>query len=153
MRKTLILAALLAVTAATLVTAAGARPAASSERVRIERNGGSFVLAPTSPGAIGRDKGEFTACCWSTRHTVVAGQRLEVTDPHLTLTGANGTLKLHSRIEWVNVPGGWGVFTGTWKVVSGTGAYAGVSGHGSVEGVQTAGDYVRSQLFGFLTTK
>jgi hypothetical protein len=153
MRKTLILAALLAVTAATLVTVADARPAASSERVRIERNGGSFVLAPASQGAIGRDTGKFTACCWNTRHTVVAGQRLEVNDPHLTLTGANGTLNLRNRIEWVNVPGGWGVFTGTWKVVGGTGAYAGVSGHGRVEGVQTAGGYARSQLFGFLTTK
>jgi len=151
MRKALILVAVLAVTAATLVTAAAARTAASSERVLIERSGGSFVLMPTSTGAIGRDTGTFSACCWSTRHAVVAGQRLEVNDPHLTLTGANGTLNLRNRIEWVDVPDGWGIFTGTWKVVGGTGAYAGVSGHGRVEGVSTAGGYTRANLFGFLT--
>ena len=35
---------------------------------------------------------------------------------------------VRNRIEWVDLPDGWAVFTGTWKVIRGTGAYAGLSG-------------------------
>lgn len=151
MRKTLTALAILATAAAVLATVAAARPLAAKQRVSIEHKGNTFVLTPSSSGTIRRDKGAFAACCWSTRHVVLAGKRLAVNDPRLTLTGAVGTLKLRSRIEWVDVPGGLGIFTGTWRVVGGTGVYAGFSGKGRVAGVQTAGGYARSQFFGFLT--
>jgi hypothetical protein len=153
MRKTLTTAAVLVAIAAALATVAAARPASKAERVSIMHKGGSFVLTPRSSGAIQADKGTLSACCWTARHVVVAGERLEVDDPSLTLTGAHGTLKLHNRIEWVNVPGGLGIFTGTWKVVGGTGGYAGLSGGGRIAGVQTAGGYARAQFFGLLMPK
>lgn len=152
MRKILTVAAVLA-TGAMLATVAAARPVSAKQRVSIEQRGSSFVLTPNSSGAIKPDRGPFAACCWTSRHIVVAGERLEINDPHLTLTGANGTVKLHNRIEWINVPGGLGVFTGTWKIVGGTGVYAGLSGGGRVVGVQTGEGYARAQLFGFLGPK
>ncbi len=149
MRKTLTIAVVLAI-AAVLATVALARPAAAKEHVIFNLTTNSFVLTPSSSTAIQPDRGAFAACCWTTRHVVLAGERLELNDPHITLTGAHGTLNLRNRIEWVSVPGGWGIFTGTWKVVGGTGAYAGLSGGGRVAGVQTATGKSRAQFFGFL---
>jgi hypothetical protein len=150
MRKTLIAAAALAV-AAMLVTVAAARPVSATQRVIITHTGNSFVLTPMSSGAIQGDSGTFASCCWTTRHVVRAGLQLDVNNPLLTLTGKNGTLKLRNRIVWVDVPGGWSIFTGTWKVIGGTGAYAGLSGHGSVAAAQSPGGFDRVQFFGFLT--
>ena len=50
-----------------------------------------------------------------------------------TLTGKRGTLTIQERSEWVdpgNVESGCHIAFGTWKVVRGTGQYAGVSGGG-----------------------
>ena len=149
MRKTLIAAATLTA-AAILVTVAAARPVSTTQRVSIMQKNNSFVLKPTSPGAIQADTGTFSACCWTTRHVVRSGQRLDVNNPLLTLTGKSGTLKLRNHIVWVDLPDRWSIFTGTWKVVGGTGAYAGLSGHGSVAAAETPGGYDRAQFFGFL---
>jgi len=151
MRKALTTAAVLAAVAATLTTVAAARTGSATQHVEITEKGDSYVLTPSAGGVEG-DKGAMTACCWTRRFVVVAGRRVEVDDPQLTLTGANGTLKFRNRIEWVDVPGNLGIFTGTWKVVGGTGAYKGLSGHGRVVGVQTAGGYDRAHFFGFLTS-
>jgi hypothetical protein len=150
MRKTLIAAASLTA-AAILVTVAAARPVSTTQRVSIMQKNNSFVLKPTSEGAIQGDTGTFSACCWTSRHVVRAGQRLDVNNPLLTVTGKNGTLKLRNHIVWVDLPDRWSIFTGTWKVVGGTGAYAGLSGHGSVAAAETPGGYDRAQFFGFLT--
>lgn len=152
MRRAMTALVVLVAATTTLASVASARPAAANQRVSIDQKGGSFVLTAASSGAIKDDKGALTACCWTSRHVTVAGQRLEVDNPRLTLTGANGTLNFRNRIEWVDVPGGLGILNGTWKVVGGTGAYAGMSGHGRVEGVQTKGGYGRVHFFGFLTS-
>ncbi len=151
MRKGMTAVAVLAA-AALLTTVASARSVSAKQRVTFMNKAGSFVLTPLSSGAIKTDKGALDACCWTTRHVVVAGQRLDVNDPHLTLTGRNGTLKLRNRIAWVDLPDGWAIFTGTWKVVGGTGAYAGVSGEGVVRGVSTANGGGKSTFLGFLTS-
>jgi hypothetical protein len=151
MRKTLIAAVALAA-AAVLVTVAAARPVSMKERVSITHTGNSFTLTPMSSGAIQGDSGAFEACCWSNLHVVRAGQRLDLNNPLLTLTGKNGTLKLRNRIVWVDLPGGWSIFTGTWKVVGGTGAYAGLAGHGSVAAaVPASGGDGRVHFWGFLS--
>jgi hypothetical protein len=152
MRKTMTVAVLLAATLAILAAVAYARPASAKQRVSIAQQRESFVLTPTSAGAIGSDKGAFAACCWSTRHVVVAGQRLELNNPLLTFTGRNGTFKFRNRIVWVEVPGKWSTFSGTWKVVGGTGAYAGLSGNGHVVGVVSPSGHDRVHFFGFLTS-
>jgi hypothetical protein len=151
MRKTLTIVAALALMLALLATVAAARPDAAKQRVRIMEKQNSFVLKPASSGAIQGDLGAFAACCWSTRHVVRSGQRLTLNNPLLTLSGKNGTLKLRNHIVWVDLPDGWSIFTGTWKVVGGTGAYAGVSGHGSVADAVAPSGYDRAQFFGFLS--
>ena len=79
-------------------------------------------------------------------------QRLDLNNPLLTFTGKNGTLKFGNRIVWVDLPDKWLLFTGTWTVVGGTGAYAGLSGSGQVDGAVTANGHDRVQFFGFLTS-
>jgi len=68
----------------------------------------------------------------------------------MTLTDKHGTLVARNRIEWVDLPDGWAVFTGTWKVLRGTGAYAGVSGGGRGAGTAPAQGIGKSQFEGFL---
>ena len=67
------------------------------------------------------------------------GLSIEINDPRLTLTGKQGTLVLRNRIGWIDIPDGWAVFTGTWKIViRGTGVYAELSGGGRGGGVHAA---------------
>jgi hypothetical protein len=153
--KFLALGVLLAAVAV-VAAAAAAAPASGKQRIQIESKGSnteSFLLVPRTTGSIQPDKGEITYCCWTTRHVVSAGETLDVNDPHVTLTGANGTLRLRNRITWVALPQGWLIFTGNWKVVGGTGAYAGLTGRGRVVGAQNPSGYDRTQYFGFLTSK
>ena len=58
---------------------------------------------------------------------------------------------VRNRIEFVDLPDGWAVFTGTWKVIRGTGAYAGLSGGGRGAGVMLPNGNMKSQFEGFLS--
>ena len=161
MRKILIAAvALVAMGAAFAAVAAGGTHSVAQQRVRIEVSGTgpfAFVLTPRSKGKIQRDTGQLDFCCWSSWNVTRAGASLEVTNPLLTLTGAQGTLKIRQRIEWVDLPDGYSMWTGTWKVVGGTGAYAALSGHGFDAGVWEPENKpdrdIRIRLFGFLGPK
>jgi hypothetical protein len=64
-----------------------------------------------------------------------------------------GTLVVRSRIGFVDIPDGWAVFTGTWKVIRGTGDYAGLSGGGRRAGVQLPNGTVNSRFEGFLNPR
>jgi hypothetical protein len=154
MRKTLTAAAVLIVLAVATPIASGTAPAA--QHIRIEASGANsetFVLTPMTAGRIRADTGTLISCCWSTSHVVRAGERLDVNDPQLTFKGAHGTLRFRNRIEWVDLPDGWSVFTGTWKAVGGSGAYASLSGSGRVTGVSTANGFTRVRLFGSFNAK
>lgn len=156
MRKTLMAAVALAALAAVLVTVAAGGTDSSKQRVRIDvkgLDGNTFVLRPMSHGRVQPDKGTSGFCCWRSWSVTRAGAKLEVTNPSVTLTGKHGTLTMRERIEWVGLPGDWSVQSGTWKVVDGTGAYAGLSGHGRVTSVWTHDQYLRVRFFGFLEQK
>jgi hypothetical protein len=147
--------ALVATAAAFAAVAAGGRHSAA-QRVRIEVTGSdpfTFVLKPMSKGRIKHDTGPMTFCCWRSWNVTRAGARLGVTNPRMTLAGPQGTLKIRERIEWVGIPDDWAVQTGTWKVVGGTGTYAGLSGSGRVASVTTPDGSVRARLFGSLGSK
>src|SRR4029077_6295725 len=101
-------------------------------------------------GAIKRDNGVMSACCWSRRFVKRDGEAIEINDPQLTFTGDHGTFVFRNRIEWGDLPDGWAVFTGTWKFVRGTGAYAGLSGSGHVAGVSVSDTNSKARLEGFL---
>jgi hypothetical protein len=157
MRRKLTTIAVLAITAVTLAAVAAAGPVAAKQQVAIQLTTGGtdepFVLAPLTAGAIKRDTGVATFCCWSSRKITRDGQAIDINNPQLTLTGKRGTLVLRNRIGWVDIPDGWSVFTGTWRVVRGTGAYAGLSGGGRGAGAQLANSSGKSEFDGFLSSK
>jgi hypothetical protein len=142
--------AVLVATASTLAATAAAGPLAK-QRVQLQlTEAGSFVLAPMSSGALQRDTGIASSCCWSRQSITRDGIANEIDDPQVTLRGKRGTLVLRNRIEFFDIPGGDAVFTGTWKVVRGTGAYAGIAGGGHGGGLQRASGDAKAMFDGFL---
>ena len=140
------------VAAAGITAAADAGPTATRQRIAIVHNGSSFVITPLTAGSVQRDTGIASFCCWSDRHVMRDGQAVEINDPLMTLTGKLGTLEARNRIGWVDVSNGWSLFTGTWKVVRGTGQYAGLAGGGRGAGIQSTGAE-KARFEGFLVTK
>jgi hypothetical protein len=157
MRGKLMRIALFGATAVVLAALAIAGPAtakgrATKQQVEIQKNSdGSFALMPLTPGSIKRDTGSSAFCCWTEKHVTLDGQMIDINDPQMTLKGTRGTLVVRNRIGFVDVPDGWAVFTGTWKIVRGTGDYAGVSGGGRGGGVMLAGGTSKSTFEGYLT--
>jgi hypothetical protein len=154
MRTKLTAIAALAAIAATLATVATAGPVATKQRVSIQvKDGAPFVLTPLTPGAIKPDTGNAAFCCWTQRSIMRDGQAIDINDPQWTLSGKLGTIEGRNLIGFVDLPDGWAVFTGTWKVTRGTGAYAGISGGGRVAGVALANGKTKAQFEGFLKLK
>ena len=130
----IVLAALAA--AVTLTSIASAGPTAAKQRVAINVKilpRGTFVLTPLQAGALKRDSGTFGGN-WSTApggEVMRNGQTVGIYTNTWTLRGKRGTLTIRERVEWVSVEAGEdGVALGTWKVVRGTGKYAGITGSG-----------------------
>ncbi len=153
MRAKLTAIAVLAAAAVTVAAVAAAGPVAAKQRVAIQENEKGFVLTPLTPGAIERDTGTATFCCWTVRSTVQDGQEVVINNPQMTLTGKRGTLVARNQIGWIDVPDGLAIMTGTWKIISGTGAYAGLVGGGRGAGVQLANGNTKAQFEGFLNSK
>jgi hypothetical protein len=154
MGRKLTAGAALAAIVGTLAAVAAAGPVAANQRISIQEKAQvSFVLTPLTAGAIKRDTGTASFCCWTDRHIMRDGQAVEINDPEMTLTLKRGTLVIRNRIEFVDIPDGWAVFTGTWKIIRGTGEYAGVSGSGRRAGVTLPNGSVNSQFEGFLSRK
>jgi hypothetical protein len=131
MRKTVIAAVALVALAAAFAAVAAGRTHSAGQRARIEVKGTDPYSFVFSRGQA-QDIGSATFCCWRSWSVTRAGAKLGVSNPRLTLAGELGALKIRERVEWVPLPDGWSVCTGTWKVVGGTRAYANVSGHGRV---------------------
>ena len=140
-----ILVALMAAVTLTAVAAAG--PDAAKQRVAIDMKlcwpGASektFVLMPLQAGPLKRDSGTISFNWLSIPGNMVMrdGQEVTIYDRGVaTLTGKRGTLTIRGRNEWVDVGRDGngdgendGIGTGTWKVVRGTGQYAGIVGKG-----------------------
>jgi hypothetical protein len=130
-----ILAALVAAIILTSVAAAG--PEAAKQRVAINMKiypQQKFVLLPLQAGPLERDSGTIRSN-WTSipgRKVMRDGQQVTIYDGAVTtLTGKLGTLTIRDRNEWVAVETGEdAVAIGTWKVVRGTGQYAGIVGKG-----------------------
>ena len=153
MRK---LTAALAVVAAsaTLAAVASAGGEAAKQRVAIQGQGSGFTLQPLGDGALRSDRGTSSFCCWTTRSVVRDGQAVDITTgPEMTLVGRHGTLVARNRMEWLTVSDGYYLFTGTWKVVRGTGDYAGVTGGGRVAGVELPNGVVKWRREGLLAPR
>jgi hypothetical protein len=156
MNRKLTAVAALAATAATLAAVASAAPVAVKQRVSIQLTGGTdsrFALTALTAGAIKSDTGKATFCCWSRRLITRDGQSIEIDNPQMTLTSKRGTIVARNQIGWIDLPDGLGVFTGTWKVIRGTGAYAGLAGGGRGAGVALANNNTKATYEGFLSPK
>jgi hypothetical protein len=127
-------------TAVTLTSVAAGGPDVARQRVGIMTKGvanssrpARFVLEPQQVGSLRRDSGTTRAVGSLPPERVALrdGQRVSIYDPIVeTLEGKRGTLTIRSRIEYVDAGSGYHVGTGTWKVVRGTGQYAGITGGG-----------------------
>ena len=153
--RQLVLAVLAA--AVTVTSVAAASPVAARQRVAITASGvasptssGKFVLIPLDAGALEVDRGTETST-WTTRVVMRDGQRVEIANWVTTCQGKRGTLVLRLRIEHVDAGNDYVVGTGTWKVVRGTGEYAGVTGSGGVGTMYRHGGRWNERREGFLT--
>jgi hypothetical protein len=120
----------------TLTSVAAARPHAARQRVVINMKihpQKTFVLTPQQLGPLKRDSGTISSN-WTSipgRKVVRDGQEVWIYNGAVTiLTGKRGTLTIRDRNEWVDVGNDDSVAIGTWKVVRGTGQYAGIVGNG-----------------------
>jgi hypothetical protein len=151
--------ALLIVLAAaiTLASVAAAGPAATKQRIAIETRilpQGTFALTLLQAGAVKPDSGTVYGNWRGLRGRKVmrAGQEVTVYNALWTLTGKLGTLTIRERTEWVGVGYDDGVALGTWKVVRGTGQYAGLTGAGG-SGHAGLGTPWYARYEGFLTAR
>ncbi len=125
--------------AVTLTSVAAAGPDAAKQRVAIDMKlwpQKTFVLRPLQAGALKRDSGTISHNFLSIpgRNVMRDGQEVTIYNGAVaTLTGKRGTLTIRDRNEWVDVSSETangdgetdGIAIGTWKVVRGTGQYAG----------------------------
>jgi hypothetical protein len=95
---------------------------------------GRFVFLPLQEGLLDRDSGTQSAV-WSTRFFTREGQHVEVEAGVTTYEGRRGTFEVRYRDELVDAGNGYGAITGTWRLVRGTGQYAGLTGGGRSAGV------------------
>jgi hypothetical protein len=133
--------------AVTLTSVAAAGPEAAKQRVAIDmkicrpgKSQGTFVLTPQQIGPLKGDSGTISHNFLSIpgREVMRDGQKVTIYDGGVaTLTGKRGALTIRDRNEWVDVGNdgnGDGeedsVAFSTWKVVRGTGQYAGIVGKG-----------------------
>jgi hypothetical protein len=155
-----VLAALAA--AVTLTSAASAGPDAAKQRVSITAKvlpTGAAVLDPLQAGALERDSGRFNGK-WSPtpdRTVIRDGQKVDIHPALWTFTGKQGTIVFRERTEWVDIGNDSNrdgsddsVAVGTWKVVRGTGDYAGIAGGGR-SGHEGLGRRWYARYEGFLT--
>ncbi|HLG08918.1 MAG TPA: hypothetical protein VI409_09665 [Gaiellaceae bacterium] len=120
------------VAAVTLTSVAAAGPDAAKQRVAIVMNDlpdGKFLLSPFQLGAVKSDSGRTSVALSGPNVVMREGQTIEVWRNTWTLTGKRGSLTIRERVEWIDA-GQPFIGTGTWKLVRGTGQYAGIAGSG-----------------------
>ena len=143
--------------AVTVTSVAAASLEATKQREQITASGDTkptsidrFVLIPLGPGLLGVDSGTESSTS-TTRIVIRDGQRVQIMNWVTTCKGKRGTLILRLRIEQVDAGNDYVVGTGTWKVVRGTGEYAGVTGSGGVGTMYRHGGRWNERREGFLT--
>jgi len=126
-----------------LSSVAAAGPQAAKQRVAINMKiypQQTFVLTPLRAGPLKGDSGTISSNWLSIpgRDVMRDGQKATIYNgAETTLTGKRGTLTIRDRNEWVDLGQDSnrdgesdGIGITTWKVVRGTGQYAGVVGTG-----------------------
>jgi hypothetical protein len=91
--------------------------------------------------------------CPPNRVVIREAQSVSLYDGVSTLRGKRGTLVMRYHSEYVDAGNGYHVGSGTWKVVRGTGRYAGVAGGGRSGDVWLERGPWSSHNEGFLTVR
>ena len=148
--------------AVTLTSVATAGPEAAKQRVAITATvlpAGKAVLEPLQEGTLVRNAGTFGCSCSQTpdRTVLREGQTVEIHTGVWTFVGKGGTLVFRERNEWVDLGQDLNrdayvddIAIGTWKVVRGTGPYAGITGGGRSAHLGLGRKWV-ARFEGFLT--
>jgi len=150
-------------TAVTLTSVAAAGPNAAKQRVAIDMKlwpQKTFVFTPLQAGPLRTDSGTISHNFLSItgRDVMRDGQKVTIYDGSVaTLTGKRGTLTIRGRNEWIDFARDGngdgqndGIGIGTWKVVRGTGQYAGVVGKGRLGHIGLGSPWY-ARYAGFLT--
>ena len=144
------------VCALTITGVTGATATAKKQRVVInmkERPGvGSFTLIPMTQGPLVGDAGKYTWITTSKSKGEQDGQEFERVVATVTYEGKQGTFVVKEVDTLVAVGIGQRVSTGTWKIVRGTGVYAGVTGSGRLAAALGIVSPDPWRYEGFLTT-
>lgn len=122
-----------------LTQVATAGPSVTKQRVAITAKGtshtsstGRFVLEPLGAGAFKHDSGTESSVMARRRSVTRDGQSAAIITWVTTCKGKRGSFVFRARIEHVDAGNHFNIGTGTWEVVRGTGAYAGITGGGRV---------------------
>ena len=146
-----------AVIAVTLVGVASGGSTATKQRVAIDgrfnnNNAGTFRIIPLTTGALKADSGKFTGTGNVGNSSVRKnGQEVTVITGSDAYAGAKGTLNVAQRLESVAAGRDHGVITGTWVVVSSTGAYEGYTGGGTFSAVELPSGALLFREEGYIT--
>jgi hypothetical protein len=147
-----------AVALAVVVTAAAtAAPVAKKQRVALTTQAqtttetSAATLTPLQGGALGPDTGSVSGSIPSEQKVMRDGQAGSVYDGVTRFVGKKGTLVIRYHQEHFDGGNGYHPGVGTWKVVRGTRAYAGVTGGGRGAHVWLDSGPWSSRLEGFLT--
>lgn len=131
-RNILAAAAALVAAGALLAGIAVAGSAGKQQRIAIavQPKSSRFVLTPLTSGAVARDSGTVSWCCWTRRFGTRDGQSVEIDNPKVVFTGKRGTFTWREKVTWVDLDNDYSIGTAVWTITSGTGAYAHLEGHG-----------------------
>jgi hypothetical protein len=148
----------LAVASMAISSSVSASPGASHQRVMIQlkyRFGsptGRFVFYALTQGSLELDSGRYTYAAVERPSILRNGQGIAVYVATAVLSGKRGTFTLHWRGEFVGAGDGNTVGKGSWSLLRGTGAYAGVTGGGRLACVVfTPRGYTSMQFEGLLS--
>jgi hypothetical protein len=160
---TVLAGALIVLAAVTLAAGAAAAPDAAKQRVAFGLSfypGQTFRFVPLTKGTLKSDSGRLTRIPQTPGRNVIRdGQKITIFNVTWTLEGKLGTVALRERSEWVGLDVDTNkdghedaIALGTWKLVRGTGQYAGLAGGGR-SGHAGLGNIWNARYEGFLTAR